>query len=70
MQLEAGKWVEKRRYTIGRVMIDLASFRAKSPDSKLLPLCAINNIKAEDILEDALLFCSHRVLGFSFSTKS
>ena len=70
IQLEAGKWVKKRQYTIGRVIVDLVSFRAKSPDSKLLPLRAIKNIRAKDILGDAFLFCSHCVLDFSFSTKS
>lgn len=69
MQFEANRWVEKKFYTSGRIMIDPATFRIKLPNSQLLDPDVTEILQPEDILENDLIFCNHRVLGFSFAVK-
>ncbi|KAI1079935.1 P-loop containing nucleoside triphosphate hydrolase protein [Whalleya microplaca] len=66
---EANQWIEKRFRSTGRVMVDLATFRLNQPNSALLDP-EVDVIRREDqFAEEELLFCNHRVLGFSFGTK-
>ncbi|OTA95451.1 hypothetical protein M434DRAFT_28774 [Hypoxylon sp. CO27-5] len=69
MVFEVEKWVEKKFYAKGRIMVDPAAYKMKLPNCELLKPKVFNTIQPDDVPEEDLVFCNHRVLGFSFAEK-
>jgi len=66
---EAEKWVEKRFNASGRVMVDPVAFRTKDPDNTLTFPRISESVDKEELTDDEIVCCDHRILGFSIRQK-
>ncbi|KAI2464117.1 P-loop containing nucleoside triphosphate hydrolase protein [Annulohypoxylon bovei var. microspora] len=67
--MTGGEWVFKKFYTHGKVIVDTVAFRMNLPNDNLLRPVVLEDIQPQGMADKDLIFCNHRVLGFSFSEK-
>ncbi|KAI0888783.1 P-loop containing nucleoside triphosphate hydrolase protein [Annulohypoxylon maeteangense] len=68
-RFESMRWLLKKFYSSGKVMIDTVAFRMNLPNDDLLLPTVFEHILPENISDENLIFCNHRVLGYSFDQK-